>query len=138
MRGTPKKYERADSTLALKNGSRQIRPGEKDLCIRNTDGLRGLAYARCYAATNCGRASLFYAARGLYSNHKHNIKETSAMSNLIMNNLVFFIPMALVGFVMCGEVPVASRFVRTTLRTFGAVVGALMALLVLEALPALI
>jgi hypothetical protein len=55
-----------------------------------------------------------------------------------MNNLMFFIPMALAGLLLCGEVPVASRIVRTSLRAVGAVFGALLALLVLEALPVLI
>lgn len=60
------------------------------------------------------------------------------MPNIIMNNLVFFIPMTLAGLLLCGEVPVASRALRVSLRAVGAVVGALMALLVLEALPVLI
>jgi len=60
------------------------------------------------------------------------------MPNIITHNLVFFIPMALAGLLLCGEVPVASRAVRVTLRTVGALAGALMALLVLEALPVLI
>ncbi|WP_050465796.1 hypothetical protein [Herbaspirillum autotrophicum] len=60
------------------------------------------------------------------------------MSNLIENNLVFFLPMVLAGFLVFGEVPVASKFIRTLLRTFGAVGGALLALLVLEVLPVLI
>ncbi|MCA1324680.1 hypothetical protein [Herbaspirillum sp. alder98] len=60
------------------------------------------------------------------------------MPNIIMNNLVFFVPMTLAGLLLCGEVPVASRAIRMTLRTVGAVGGALMALLVLEALPVLI
>lgn len=60
------------------------------------------------------------------------------MPNLIMNNLMFFLPMALAGLLLCGEVPVASRMVRTSLRAVGAIFGALLALLVLEALPVLI
>lgn len=60
------------------------------------------------------------------------------MPNIITNNLVFFIPMVLAGLLLCGEVPVASRAIRVSLRAFGAVAGALMALLVLEALPVLI
>jgi hypothetical protein len=60
------------------------------------------------------------------------------MPNIILNNLVFFIPMTLAGLLLCGEVPVASRMVRTSLRAMGAVFGALLALLVLEALPVLI
>jgi len=46
--------------------------------------------------------------------------------------------MVLAGFLVFGEVPVASKFIRTLLRTFGAVGGALLALLVLEVLPVLI
>ena len=60
------------------------------------------------------------------------------MPNIIMNNLMFFIPMTLAGLLLCGEVPVGSRIVRTSLRAMGAAVGALLALLVLEALPVLI
>ncbi|MBB5391148.1 MULTISPECIES: hypothetical protein [unclassified Herbaspirillum] len=60
------------------------------------------------------------------------------MPNIIMNNLVFFIPMTLAGLLLCGEVPVASRVIRNGCRAIGAVFGALLALLVLEALPVLI
>lgn len=60
------------------------------------------------------------------------------MPNIIMNNLMFFIPMTLAGLLLCGEAPVASRVMRTSLRAVGAVFGALLALLVLEALPVLI
>ncbi|MBO9538184.1 hypothetical protein [Herbaspirillum sp.] len=60
------------------------------------------------------------------------------MPNIIMDNLVFFIPMTLAGLLLCGEVPVASKAVRTGCRAIGAVFGALLALLVLEALPVLI
>ncbi|MCW5300101.1 hypothetical protein [Herbaspirillum lusitanum] len=60
------------------------------------------------------------------------------MPNIVTNNLMFFLPMAFAGLVLFGEVPVASKFVRTVLRTIGALGGALIALLVLEVLPVLI
>jgi hypothetical protein len=60
------------------------------------------------------------------------------MVNLVMNNLLFFIPAAIAGVVLCGEVPVASRFARGSLRAVGAVCGALLALIILEAIPALL
>lgn len=60
------------------------------------------------------------------------------MINLIMRNLIFFIPMALVGLILCGEVPVASKLARAALRTIGAICGALLALIILETLPALL
>jgi hypothetical protein len=60
------------------------------------------------------------------------------MPNIVTNNLMFFLPMAFAGLVLFGEVPVASKLLRTVLRAVGAVGGALMALLVLEVLPALI
>jgi len=60
------------------------------------------------------------------------------MSNIIMHNLIFFLPLTLAGFLLCGEVPVASKVLRVLLRGGGAVCGALLALLVLEVLPALI
>lgn len=60
------------------------------------------------------------------------------MPNIVTNNLMFFLPMAFAGLLLCGEVRCASKALRTVLRAFGAVCGALMALLVLEVLPVLI
>lgn len=60
------------------------------------------------------------------------------MPNIVTNNLMFFLPMAFAGLVLLGEVPVASRLVRTMMRAVGAIGGALIALLVLEVLPVLI
>jgi len=60
------------------------------------------------------------------------------MPNIVTNNLIFFVPMVIAGFMLFGEVPVASKLLRSVLRTFGAVGGALLALLVLEVLPVLI
>ncbi|AMP01526.1 putative membrane protein [Collimonas arenae] len=60
------------------------------------------------------------------------------MVNLIMHNLLFFVPMAIAGLVLCGEVPVASKVVRGSLRAIGAVCGALLALIILESIPALL
>ena len=60
------------------------------------------------------------------------------MPNIVTNNLIFFLPMVVAGILLFGEVPVASKFLRSVLRTFGAIGGALIALLVLEVLPVLI
>ncbi len=63
------------------------------------------------------------------------------MPNIVTHNLIFFIPMALAGFLLLGECPVAvhaSKIVKSTFRAIGAIGGALIALLVLEALPVLI
>ena len=34
------------------------------------------------------------------------------MTNLLMQNLLFFVPMAIAGVILCGEVPVASKLAR--------------------------
>ena len=60
------------------------------------------------------------------------------MIKVIMDNLLFFVPMAFAGFILCGEVPVASRLARGSLRAVGAVCGAILALIILEAIPALL
>ncbi|PFH08914.1 hypothetical protein BCF11_1292 [Collimonas sp. PA-H2] len=60
------------------------------------------------------------------------------MIRLIMDNLLFFVPMAIAGIILCGEVPVASKLARGSLRAIGAVCGALLALIILEAIPALL
>ncbi|CAG2160834.1 hypothetical protein AWV79_28910 [Cupriavidus sp. UYMMa02A] len=54
------------------------------------------------------------------------------------HDLVFLIPMALVGVIAMGSIPVTARFLRISCRTMGALIGALVAVLVLEALPLLI
>ena len=60
------------------------------------------------------------------------------MSNIVTNNLMFFLPLVLAGFLVCGEAPVASKAWRHVLHVCGALGGALLALLVLEVLPVLI
>jgi hypothetical protein len=60
------------------------------------------------------------------------------MIKVIMDNLLFFVPMAFAGLILCGEVPVASRLARGSLRAVGAVCGAILALVILEAIPALL
>ncbi|AMP06850.1 MULTISPECIES: hypothetical protein [Collimonas] len=60
------------------------------------------------------------------------------MIKVIMDNLLFFVPMAFAGLILCGEVPVASRLARGSLRAVGAVCGAILALIILEAIPALL
>jgi hypothetical protein len=59
------------------------------------------------------------------------------MPNLIMNNLMFFIPMALAGLLLCGEVPVAKDG-PYQFESSGRGLRRAVALLVLEALPVLI
>ncbi|AEI80969.1 hypothetical protein CNE_2c20160 [Cupriavidus necator N-1] len=54
------------------------------------------------------------------------------------HDLVFLIPMALVGVIAMGSIPVTAKFLRISCRTMGALIGALVAVLVLEALPLLI
>ncbi|MFC5472693.1 hypothetical protein [Paraherbaspirillum soli] len=60
------------------------------------------------------------------------------MLNLISHNLLFFVPITIAGVVLFGEVPVASRLAKGSLRAIGAICGALLALILLETLPALI
>jgi hypothetical protein len=55
-----------------------------------------------------------------------------------MHDLVFLIPMALVGIIVMGMVPVAARALQISCRTLGAIAGALLGLAVLEAIPLLI
>ncbi|SDV48469.1 hypothetical protein [Chitinasiproducens palmae] len=57
---------------------------------------------------------------------------------LSTGNLLLLIPMALAGAILLGAVPLASRVGCSAIRAVGAVAGALLALIVLEALPALI
>jgi hypothetical protein len=58
--------------------------------------------------------------------------------HLTAHDLVFLIPMALVGVIAMGSIPVTAKFLRISCRTMGALIGALVAVLVLEALPLLI
>lgn len=60
------------------------------------------------------------------------------MIHLNLYDLTLFVPMALAGAVLVGGIPVATRVTRISLRAIGVVVGTLVALLVVEALPALI
>jgi hypothetical protein len=55
-----------------------------------------------------------------------------------MHDLVFLIPMALVGLIAMGSIPVTARYLKFSCRMMGALVGALVAVVVLEALPLLI
>ncbi|BDB28117.1 hypothetical protein Tamer19_36120 [Cupriavidus sp. TA19] len=54
------------------------------------------------------------------------------------HDLVFLIPMALVGVIVMGSIPVTAKYLRISCRTMGALIGALVAVLVLEAIPMLI
>ncbi|WP_354685023.1 hypothetical protein [Cupriavidus necator] len=60
------------------------------------------------------------------------------MLHITAHDLVFLIPMALVGVIAMGSIPVTARYLRISCRTIGALIGALIAVLVLEALPILI
>jgi Na+-transporting NADH:ubiquinone oxidoreductase subunit NqrB len=66
---------------------------------------------------------------------KTTITMEAVMTQLILANLVFFLPMALVGFVLFGEVPVHSGMARRAMRVTGALVGALLCVAVLTLLP---
>ena len=50
-------------------------------------------------------------------------------------DLTLFLPMAVAGALLVGGIPVTTRATRYSLRAVGAVIGALVALLVMEALP---
>jgi hypothetical protein len=65
------------------------------------------------------------------------MKETT-MLHFNPHDLVFVIPMALVGMLVMGLVPVAARALRVCCRTLGLIVGGALAILVLGALPLLI
>ncbi|MFK0375564.1 hypothetical protein PAQ31011_03465 [Pandoraea aquatica] len=53
-------------------------------------------------------------------------------------DLTLFLPMAVAGALLVGGIPVATRSTRYGLRAVGAVAGALVAFLVVEALPVLV
>ncbi|GAB3627862.1 hypothetical protein PTE30175_04504 [Pandoraea terrae] len=53
-------------------------------------------------------------------------------------DLTLFLPMAVAGALLVGGIPVTTRATRYSLRAIGAVIGALVALLVVEALPILV
>jgi len=60
------------------------------------------------------------------------------MLHIQAHDLVFLIPMALVGVIVMGTIPVTARYLKISCRMMGALIGALVAVLVLEALPLLI
>jgi hypothetical protein len=60
------------------------------------------------------------------------------MYGMTVTDLVLFIPMALAGAVFLGAVPIASRISVNTFRVVGALLGALVAFALIEAMPALI
>ncbi|VVD83746.1 hypothetical protein PPN31114_01276 [Pandoraea pneumonica] len=53
-------------------------------------------------------------------------------------DLTLFLPMAVAGALLVGGIPVTTRATRYGLRAVGAVVGALVGLLVVQALPVLV
>lgn len=60
------------------------------------------------------------------------------MFHLQAHDLVFLIPMALVGLLAMGAIPVAAKALRISCRCAGVAIGVLMGVLVLEAIPLLI
>ncbi|MDB5776020.1 MAG: hypothetical protein JWP38_2153 [Herbaspirillum sp.] len=60
------------------------------------------------------------------------------MTRIFMDNLALFLPMTLAGALLVSEVHCGSRLLRNSVRAVGAIVGMLMALLVVELLPVLI
>ncbi|KDP84731.1 hypothetical protein ACU4GI_04005 [Cupriavidus basilensis] len=60
------------------------------------------------------------------------------MLHLSSHDLVFLIPMALVGMIAFGGIPFTARALRISCRAAGAIFGALLAVALLEALPLLI
>ncbi|TWG81083.1 hypothetical protein L602_004600000050 [Cupriavidus gilardii J11] len=60
------------------------------------------------------------------------------MPSVNMHDLVFLIPMALVGVIVMGMVPVDARPLKISCRTLGAIAGILLGIGVLEAIPLLI
>lgn len=60
------------------------------------------------------------------------------MPHIQAHDLVFLIPMALVGVIAMGAIPVTARYLKISCKMMGALIGALVAVLVLEALPLLI
>ena len=59
------------------------------------------------------------------------------MYNLTINDLILLVPMALAGALFLGAVPVASKVTLVSLRVVGAVLGVLVALVLVEGLPVL-
>jgi hypothetical protein len=55
-----------------------------------------------------------------------------------IGDFILIIPMALAGALFLGAIPCASHFKNNVLRAFGALVGVLVAFLLVEGLPALI
>ncbi|WP_423199830.1 MULTISPECIES: hypothetical protein [unclassified Cupriavidus] len=60
------------------------------------------------------------------------------MFHLQAHDLVFLVPMALVGLLAMGAVPVAAKALRVSCRCAGVIIGFVLGVLVLEALPLLI
>ncbi|CAG2154768.1 MULTISPECIES: hypothetical protein [Cupriavidus] len=60
------------------------------------------------------------------------------MFHLQAHDLVFLLPMALVGMLAMGAVPVAAKALKISCRCCGVIIGLMMGVLVLEVLPMLI
>ena len=65
-------------------------------------------------------------------------RQETAMLHFTSHDLVFLIPMALVGMIAFGGIPFTARALRISCRAAGAIFGALLAVALLEALPLLI
>lgn len=59
------------------------------------------------------------------------------MDNLTINDFILLVPMALAGALFLGAIPVASKLTLASLRVFGAILGVLLALVLVEGLPIL-
>jgi len=60
------------------------------------------------------------------------------MESLTLTDLILLIPMALAGALFFGAIPVASKLTLNALRIFGALLGMLCAVVLVEGLPLLI
>lgn len=60
------------------------------------------------------------------------------MPTIDPHDLIFLIPMALVGVIVMGMLPVEARPLKISCRTLGAIAGGLLGVAVLEAIPMLI
>ncbi|MGI4815957.1 MAG: hypothetical protein ACRYG5_15935 [Janthinobacterium lividum] len=61
-----------------------------------------------------------------------------ALHGLTINDFLLLVPMAIAGALFLGALPVASRTFTQTLRVAGAIIGALLGLLVVEGIMTLV
>ncbi|NRO95344.1 hypothetical protein GWC77_05250 [Paraburkholderia sp. NMBU_R16] len=60
------------------------------------------------------------------------------MATFTVSDFILMIPMALAGALFLGALPTSSRFVHNVLRVFGALLGVVFAVVLVEGLPALV